>query len=150
MIFLEPRLLATAMLVTICTAPALAECDYFSYWETETGDCLDLTVLSETSPDPSVPADQIEVADFRLIPNDFGVNVQGNIKNVSDWPVDVLKVGYSILEPNGETIYSSSFIVSTTVAPRQSIAMQDFIFQDDLTGHDISRLRLEPLDIDYE
>ena len=113
-IMLLPKifLLTTAIFITSNTIPTLAECNYTSYWETDEGNCIDLTELSRFPTDLSISSQPVEVKNLEIVSNDFGIDIQGVVTNISTRSVSIAEVSYGILDSNDRILYKGSFVLS--------------------------------------
>ena len=144
--------IATAIAVGLTNKPALANCNFLSYWQTSDGRCFNLTALTELgslqkeiSKPPVFHNTEIAVTNLRLIRNESGVDVRGTVTNVSKQSIQVGEIDYELVNSNGIPIADGTFVVSKTLSPGQTIAISKFISSNDLQGNRVSSLSVRAL-----
>lgn len=128
--------------------------DYVSYYQTADGVCIDLTYMSEMSSQSRSDANpifsddfgEIAVTNLRLDPNSIGADVRGTIQNTASYDIEVFNVRYQLLS-GGTPIYSGSFFVDAVLSPGQTLAIEDFVLEDDLQGRSPRSLEVEALSV---
>ena len=134
--------------------PVLADCDSVSYWQTNNGRCIDLTVFThlgaieaEMTKPPVFENDAVSVTNLRIIPGSFGADVRGTVKNISAESVRVGMIEYELVASDGTPIDDGTFIVSKTIKPGQTIAISSPVGKNDLQGNRVSSLSVRVLNM---
>ena len=139
--------IATAIAVGLTNKPALANCNFLSYWQTSDGTCFNLTaftqlgaIQSELSKPPVYGNKNIDVTNLRLIRTSIGADVRGTVTNISKQPIRVGMIDYELVNSNGVPIHDGTFVVTKTLQPSQTISISTFITPSDLQRYSASSL----------
>lgn len=130
----------------------LADCNTLSYWQTSSGQCIDLTALSnltaiqkELNKPPVFSNNNLEVTNLRLIKSEIGTTVRGTVTNKSNTSLKVDFIDYQLVNSSGVPIYNGTFVVSTIISPNKIIAISNFIGLNALQRYKPSTLKIEVL-----